>query len=68
MDVSQIKYKGLASKIIGRIMTRIGLKLATPHQLSLMHKLGLDEHTCATLTIREATDVIDKTLKDRRGH
>jgi superfamily II DNA or RNA helicase len=68
MDVSQIKYKGLASKIIGRIMTRIGLKLATPHQLSLMHKLGLDEHTCATLTIREATDVIDKTLKDRSGH
>ena len=67
MDTKEIRYKGLASKIIGRIMTRISLRLATPHQLSLMHKLGLDEQTCAKLTIVEATSAIDRTIREKRG-
>ncbi len=67
IDTSNLKYKGLASKIIGRVLARIKLGLATCHQLSFMHQLGLDEQTCATLTIAEATAVIDRTLKDKKS-
>ena len=66
-DPAQIKYKGLASRIIGRIMVRINMRLATPHQLSLMRQLGLDEQTCATLTIAQASEIIDARLKERRA-
>jgi len=68
IDTSQIKYKGLASKIIGRVLARIKLGLATVGQLSFMRQLGLDEQTCATLTVKEATTVIDQTLHARRKH
>ncbi len=67
IDVSQVKYKGLASKIIGRLVSRINLGLATGDQLSLMHKLGLDEQTCARLTIREASLVIDKRIAAKKA-
>lgn len=67
VDASKVKYKGLASKIIGRIVARMKLHLATPRQLSLMAQLGLDEHTCATLTTKEASEVIDRTLAERRS-
>lgn len=61
IDCSNIKFKGLASKIIGRVISRINLGLATVHQLEFMHKLGLDEQKCATMTIREASALIDAT-------
>lgn len=67
IDVEQVKYKGLAQKIIGRLMSRIKMGLATGHQLSLMHKLGLDEQTCATLTITEASAVIDRRIEDKKA-
>lgn len=66
MAVDGIKSKGLASKLIGKLMTRINLHLATPSQLSLMHKLGLDEQTCATLTMKEASVLLDRTLAEKR--
>ncbi len=67
IDTSLIKYKGLANKIITRVRARQDLNLATPHQLSLMHKLGLDEQTCATLTAREASAVIDQRIADKKA-
>lgn len=67
IDVEQVKYKGLATKIVGRLISRIKMGLATGHQLSLMHKLGLDEQTCATLTVREASAVIDKRIADKKA-
>ncbi len=66
MAVDAITSKGLASKIIGRIMTRLNLKLATPGQLSFMLQLGIDEQSCATLTQAEATKTIDALLKEKR--
>lgn len=61
IDCANIKYKGLASKIVGRVISRINLGLATASQLDFMHKLGLDEQKCATMTIREASALIDAT-------
>lgn len=66
MATEGITSKGMASKIIGRLNTRFTLKLATPSQLSLMHKLGLDEQTCATLTMAEATSTIGALLEEKK--
>ncbi len=66
IDPSTIKYKGLAQKIIGRILARQEMGLATGRQLSMMSQLGLDEQSCSTLTIDEATAVIDKTIEKKK--
>ena len=66
IDVGNITCRGLASKILDRVISRQRLKLCTPKQLSLMAQLGLDEHTCALLTIKEATLRIDEELKRRK--
>ena len=63
ISTSGIKYKGLASKVIGLVLARMKMKLATPRQLSLMKELGLNELTCATLTSTDATYLIDATIK-----
>ncbi len=67
MATENIKTKGLASKIIGRLMTRIGLGLARPAQLDFMHKLGIDEQMAATLSMAEASALIDRTLAEKRA-
>lgn len=67
-DTANVKYKGLADKIIGKLVVRMKAGLATPRQLSLMQQLGLDEQTCATLTIREATETIDRIIAERKAH
>jgi|DEB0MinimDraft_12_1074336.scaffolds.fasta_scaffold09702_2 hypothetical protein len=66
MDITGITSKGLASRIISRLRVRQDNKLASPRQLKLMHNLGLDEQTCATLTITEATATIDRMLQMKR--
>ncbi len=66
IDCTAIKWKGLASKIIGRVISRINLGLATASQLDFMHRLGLDEQKCATMTIREASALIDATKSAKR--
>lgn len=67
VDISKIKYKGLASKIIGRLMSRIKMHLATPGQMEFMLQLGLDEQVCARLTMKEASALIDKTKADKKA-
>ena len=67
IDTSNIKFKGLASKIIGRVITRINNGLCTAHQLEFLHKLGIDEQKCATMTIREASALIDATKAAKRA-
>lgn len=66
IDVANIKYKGLASKIIGRINMRHRSNLATPRQLSLMKQLGLSEETCSMLTTQEAGALLDRTLAAKK--
>lgn len=67
MATDGIKSKGLASKIIGRLMTRIKLHLATPSQLDFLRKLGYDDEKCATLTMREASDLLDADKRLNRS-
>lgn len=66
MNIDGIKTKGMASRIIARLSARLSMKLATPKQLHLMHQLGLDEQTCATFTMAEATATIDRMLAMKR--
>ncbi len=61
-----IQWRGLASKIIGRFLSRHEKGLATGFQLTLLKQLGLPEETTATLTQKEASEVIDATLKERK--
>jgi hypothetical protein len=63
-----IRHAGFAHKLIGRVLSRIKLGLATPKQLSLMAQLGLSETYCATLTIPEATAAIDAALSNRKHY
>jgi len=67
IDPTNVKFKGLASKIVNRVITRLKLGLASVQQLSFMAQLGLDEQKCATLTRAEATATIDAVLKAKRG-
>ncbi len=66
IDSSKITQKGMASKIIGRVLSRHKLGLATGRQLSLMHQLGLDEQSCATLTQEQAAATIDRLIAAKK--
>lgn len=66
IDTTNLTCRGLASKILDRVVSRMRLRLCTPKQLSLMAQLGLDEHTCALLTVAEATKKIDETIRERK--
>ena len=66
IDTEKIKYKGLAHKLIGRVVSRVNMGLATGRQLSLMRQLGLDEHTCSTLTMKEAAIAIDHAMAEKK--
>lgn len=67
MDVTNVKYKGLASYIIGTYLKRMKLHLATPRQLTLMKQLGLPEDKAATMTNKEAGAFLDARLGKRKN-
>ncbi len=67
IDVSGIRYKGMAQKLVGRVVARLQLKLASAHQLSFLKQLGMDEQKCATLSAKEATVLIDQTLAEKKA-
>lgn len=67
VDTSKIQFKGLAQKVIGILLTRMKLNLATPLQLDFMHKLGVDDLRASKLTQAEARAVIDRTLAEKRA-
>ncbi len=67
IEHDQIKFAGLADKIIRRYMARINQNLASAHQLTLLRQLGLPEEHTATLSKDEASRVIGKILAERRS-
>jgi hypothetical protein len=58
VDVTKIKYKGLADKVITILVNRDKLNLATPLQLEFLHNLGVDDRKSSTLSIGEAGRLI----------
>jgi len=66
MKTDGITSKGLASKVIGILMTRLKSRLATPQQLDFLHRLGVSEQTASTLTMKEASETIDAIKNNRR--
>lgn len=62
-----IKYLGQASKLIGRLMNRYEAGLATIGQLDFLRTLGYGEDATATLTQREASSLIDRTLAQKKA-
>jgi len=59
IDVDKVTCFGHASAIIGRVMHRYKLHLATPHQLHFLHQLGLPPDRAALLSMSEASATID---------
>ncbi len=66
IDVSKITYKGMAQKIIGRVLNRMKLGLASAHQLSFLKQLGIADPDAPSMTAAEASAVIDKVLAEKR--
>lgn len=67
VDLSKITCFGLAQRLIGTIMQRHQLGLAKVGQLNLLHQLCIPDHLVSTLTEKEASDLIDATLKQKRS-
>jgi len=67
LTVEGIKYLGQASKLIGRLMNRYKAGLATIGQLDFLRTLGYGEDATATLTQREASSLIDRTLAQKKA-
>lgn len=66
IDVSQIKSRGLASKILDRIVQRVRLGLCTPKQMTFLTRLGMSEEQAALTTLRQARAIIGKKLAERQ--
>lgn len=66
IDTKNISARGLASKIIDRLLSRMKLKLCTPKQLTLLLQFGYDEHKVALMTIDQASGVIGRAIASRR--
>lgn len=67
IDHSKIRFAGLASRVISKYLYRLKSGLASAQQLNFLKQLGVTEDQCATLTKREASDTIDRILKEKRG-
>lgn len=63
--VEKITCFGLASKMIGTVLTRHTMKLATVGQLDFLHRLGVSGEEAAMLKQDEASRLIDTLKKDR---
>lgn len=61
-----IKYHGLAHKLIGRLLSRMQMGLATVSQLSFLKQLGFDEASASVLTISEASQAIDAAKAQKK--
>jgi type I site-specific restriction endonuclease len=66
LETEGIKSKGLANRLITRVMARMRMHLATPRQLDLLRKLGLTEQQSATLSMKEASATIDALIAERK--
>lgn len=67
LSTDGIKYLGQASKLIGRLMNRYKAGLATIGQLDFLRTLGYGEDATTTLTKREASALIDRTLAQKKA-
>jgi hypothetical protein len=68
VDISKVQYKGLAQKLIGTILARHNLKLASVEQLDFLKRLGLGEVATPQLSRADATAIIDQTLAERKAN
>lgn len=67
IDTTNIKHRGLANKIIVRLLARMKMGLATVLQLNFLRQLGVPEDKANTLTIKEASSVTDSILKEKQA-
>lgn len=64
IDVEKVTCRGLASKLIDRVVSRQKLGLCTIKQLNFLEQLGVKD--AAFLSIAAATSIIDATLAEKR--
>ena len=67
IDVERIKYRGLATRMITRLLQRLKSGLCSYQQLTFLHNLGFTEKDTVLMTRAEASALIDKTLKEKEA-
>jgi superfamily II DNA or RNA helicase len=66
-DVNKVKCFGHADLIIGKLMMRYKMKLASPQQLHFLHQLGVPHDKATTLSLADASATIDTILKEKKA-
>jgi len=70
IDVSQIKHRGLAHRLVGRLMMRFKAGLCSYEQIVFLKRMGIPESDTLMLTRAQASAAIDarkKELEARRA-
>lgn len=63
IDVSGIRYRGLANKMITRLLQRLKSGLCSYEQMTFLRQLGIAEKDTIMLTRSAASTLIDATIK-----
>ncbi len=63
IDSSKVSSRGLANKIIGKIVDRVKMNLCSPKQLTFLIQLGIPEEKAALFTKGQAGAIINSRTK-----
>lgn len=67
IDVSNIRYRGLATKMTLRLLQRLRSGLASYQQMTFLKNLGFQEKDTLLLSREQASTLIDKTLAEKKA-
>ena len=67
IDTSKVRFRGLATKMILRIIQRLKSGLASYEQMTFLHKLGISEKDTVLMTRQQASALIDATLAEKKA-
>lgn len=67
IDVANIKYRGLATKMTLRLLQRLRSGLASYEQMTFLKNLGYPEKSTLLLSRGEASALIDRTLAEKKA-
>ena len=67
IDTTNIRYRGLATKMTLRLLQRLRSGLASYQQMTFLKNLGFTEKETLLLSRAEASTLIDKTLAEKKA-
>lgn len=63
--VTNIRYKGQASRVLGMITKRIDKKLSSPRQIQILLQKGYTFAELAPMTFAEASEILTRLFQNR---